>query len=166
MMHNRLKIFIFLLPVFLYHNIRAGEPAEQKHPGSLADETSVYTPFARYESKSGILRYIYTRVQGSENISPVKTAEKFLKQYARFLGVEKIDESLSLRGVQASPAGTHFSYTQKIANIPVYNSELIITVDNDNEVVFVANNIRPGIKVNVLNPVISQHRSYLGQLNV
>ncbi len=53
----------------------------------------------------------------------------------------KSDFSLKhqVKQIQKSPGGSHICYAQKLNDIPVYRSDLLITLNTNNEIVFIAN---------------------------
>lgn len=94
----------------------------------------------------GIPRAIWNVADGSYKGTPADIAKRYLKKHSHLFKLKEDLSDIEINTIQLSPAGTHVRLFQKIGNVPVYNSDIVVSVGKNNVVDFVMNNYRHNIK--------------------
>lgn len=89
---------------------------------------------------------------------PISEIQLF-DDYSDILGLSLPHLDLQLSFINASPAGTHKHYIQLYKNIPVKNSEIVVSLDHSGNVTSVFNGIIPIVKDFSVSPALSQSQS-------
>jgi subtilisin-like proprotein convertase family protein len=107
---------------------------------------------SQYGLDSQLLRRYWLRapqMQAGSTLPPRQVAESFLVSHAAELGVEtsRPDLGLALAYEKESPSGTHLRWNQRVGDVPVYRSEIVIKVNKKGQVSSVQNNLVPDLKL-------------------
>ncbi len=87
--------------------------------------------------------------------SPEEMARTYLRsQHQRFQMNPNLSD-LSVYLVQESPAGHHVRFRQTFNGVPVYQSDVVVSIDRKKYVEFVASNYKPNISLPTVSPAIS-----------
>jgi Zn-dependent metalloprotease len=117
------------------------------------------TEYGKTDRTSGVLRYIYQEKYNADQLTPQATAREYLLLQAERFGISSLPQELQLLREVNSPAGQQLIYQQQIQGIPVYNSGIILTIDDQNTVTFVSSTFRPKLKVADLRAAISSRQA-------
>jgi Zn-dependent metalloprotease len=99
----------------------------------------------------------YGPVQGSSS----EIAKSFLhSQSPKFKMTDDLSD-LEEKTVQKSPAGTHVRFVQKVGSVPVYNSDVVISISENNIVNFVVNNYKPMLTFVDTVPKLSSNQALI-----
>lgn len=99
----------------------------------------------------GIPRAVWNVADGSFKGTPADIAKQYLKKHSHLFKLKEDLSDIEINTIQMSPAGTHVRLFQKIGNIPVYNSDIVVSVGKNNTVDFVMNNYKYGFKIKSAN---------------
>lgn len=102
----------------------------------------------------GIPRAIWNVAEGSYKGTPADIAKQYLKKHSHLFKLKEDLSDIEINTIQLSPAGTHVRLFQKIGNIQVYNSDIVVSVGKNNVVDFVMNNYRHNLKPKNISPKI------------
>ena len=132
-----LSLITFL--IFIYLTSALAQKADLKNKNLEFDNLRNFRGYAGvYEKKSGrqsIFKPDYGPVEGSaENI-----AKAYLQEYKTSLGIDNISTEVRLKSNLISPGGRHVIFNETINGYPVYDSEIVVTINKYNIVTFVAN---------------------------
>lgn len=79
--------------------------------------------------------------------SPEDMARAYLRhEYSRFQMKSDLSD-LAVQTVQESPAGYHVRFTQSYQNLPVYQADIVVSIDRKNYVEFLASNYKSGLSL-------------------
>jgi len=122
---------------------------------NLKTDKTYKTVSGKVSQDSRVVRYVY-----NENFGPlVGTAEQKAKQYleknAMRFGIEDVESQLKVANSVTSPGGQHVTYNQYLNEIPVFRSEIVVTINNENSVTFVTSNFRPNLNVKSFSTSVS-----------
>jgi Zn-dependent metalloprotease len=99
----------------------------------------------------------YVAVSGSSG----EVAKSFLhSQSQKFMMKDDLSD-LEEKIVQKSPAGTHVRFVQKVGNVPVYNSDVVVSISKNNIVNFVVNNYKSGLPSVNITPKLSSNQALI-----
>jgi Zn-dependent metalloprotease len=101
------------------------------------------------QKKGSIKNYLVA--PGAEEV----IAKRFLQNNKERFGIKDVAEELRLRQILKSPAGKHVIFQEYVMGIPVYDSEIVVTLDNQQSVSYIAGNYRPNLKLDYTQPFIS-----------
>jgi len=119
-------------------------------------ESSVREDNMRVSTETGAPLFIYRADYTVQPASPEAMAEEYLQQNANFLhlnqpGLTDLQHSFT----RQSPSGYTVRYAQYINDVPVYNGEIAVHINNQNTVTFVANAYKSDAQVDSLAPTLS-----------
>jgi hypothetical protein len=150
-MHMRFRItvvactFVLIGSSPLFGQKPQNNAALFQHPAK--ERTWHYTSEGRWDDVDGVPRELYHVNYGPMSSTPEAMARTFLtSSRARFKMTEGLVD-LQTAATRESPAGHHVRFDQYYQGIPVYKSDVVVTIDRNNFVTFVSNNYRPGIVV-------------------
>ncbi len=110
------------------------------------------------DEKGGI-RAMWNVGYGSIDDSHLGIATSFLRGYSQKFRMKEDLSDLEIAKIQQSPAGTHIRFFQKVGNVPVYNSDVVVSISKNNIVNFVVNNYKLGMSAVNTTPKISNSRA-------
>lgn len=126
------------------------------HAANSPSNRYTYTPAARIDAATGTPRALYFLNEGPFEGTPEQIARQFLKKNIKPLRLSNTLNDVELVNVQESPMGHHVTFRQKYAGIPVYRSDIVVTIDRSKKVVFATNNFRPGLKLSRTTPKFNE----------
>ncbi len=109
-------------------------------------KTLIY-PGGRIDQKTGIFRYKYDEYADGYIGSAEQIARAYLKDHAAQFGLDENLSSLQTREIKYSKGGAHVHFDQVIEGIPVFGARLVVTINPQNVVTFVANSFRQNVNV-------------------
>jgi len=74
-------------------------------------------------------------------------ADSYLKNNKTRLGIDNFSTNLRIEQVSKSPAGNHLVYQEIVEGIPVYDSRIVVSVNQYGEVSFVSGNYRSNLSL-------------------
>ncbi|MBI4547216.1 MAG: M36 family metallopeptidase [Ignavibacteriae bacterium] len=126
---------------------------------SSSQNSYVYKTNARIEASTGIPRALYFQNEGPYQGTPEQMARQYLQKQSKTLRLNKSLRDLKTERVQESPMGYHVTFQQTYENIPVYRSDIVVTIDRNNKVVFTVNNYKPNLKLRTITAKISDSQA-------
>ncbi|MBX2990546.1 MAG: choice-of-anchor D domain-containing protein [Bacteroidetes bacterium] len=87
--------------------------------------------------------------------TPETMAREFLRSQSQRFNMKSDLSDLTVSLVQESPAGYHVRFNQNYDGIPVYQSDVVVSIDRKNYVEFFASNYKPGISVPTVSAAMS-----------
>ncbi|KAA3614754.1 MAG: PKD domain-containing protein [Calditrichaeota bacterium] len=79
---------------------------------------------------------------------PVEIALNYLEENGYKFGIKNVGETLRHSSTSEMRAGYRVRFKQIYQNYPVYKSSIVVSINRNNEVVFVANSYKPNISLN------------------
>jgi hypothetical protein len=146
-----LTLLILIVPVF----------GQKPHPASglefnnLKVYTTRSTDSGKIVEETGYYRYLYNESARGYAGTAEDIARAYLSDQSERFGVDKDTKSLKLFKLSRTPGGSHVFFDQVIKGVPVYASRMVVTINNLDEVTFVASEFRPDLKLNNYQPLIS-----------
>ena len=126
---------------------------------SSSSDKYTYTSNSRIESNTGIPRVLYFVNAGPYQGTPEEIARQFLSERIKTLRLKKNLDDLKTVNIQETPMGNHITFQQTYEGLPLYRSDIVVTVDRSNKVVFTVNNYKSGIKVSRTTPKITSENA-------
>ena len=118
---------------------------------------SLFNPYTRIKSEK------FSTIHPGQEITSVKTiqsiADQFLKENKSIIGFENLNTDLMIEKIAKSPAGTHLSYHEIVAGIPVYDAQVTVSVNINGEVSFLTGNYRRHLNLQATQPSIQPDRA-------
>lgn len=117
----------------------------------IAQNTSAYQfeyrGNARINTKTGITAAMYNVNSRVYNGTPENAARQFLNENKTALGISNVSDLKFIQTI-ASPDGKHVEFQQTYQGIPIYGSETVVSLNNENRVSMVENGNTPitGVK--------------------
>ncbi|MDY7093909.1 MAG: peptidase [Acidobacteriota bacterium] len=140
---------------------------------SQGAEASYRVGDLRISLETGVPVALYNLRYEVEAGTPDAMARQFLAEHRDLLQHGSLDtddaQQLVLHAVRESDAGATVRYRQHYRGVPVYQSEVAVTLDPDHRVTFVMNGFQPGIELASVTPAVSAaaaRDSVLSILNV
>jgi hypothetical protein len=130
-----------------------------------ANSRWIYTSNAKWDPVAKIPRALYNIHYGPIAGSPEDIARKYLSYNTRLFKINNITSELKTTLVQQSPAGHHVRFEQLFNGIPVYQSDVVVSISKTNYVTFLSNNYRPNLQVQSLNPLIDTSTAIVSAIN-
>ena len=159
MKHIRSISFTILVLLIFSNLFLYGQKAKKSgliEKDLLSRELTLHSSNISIGQETGLIRYVYSKIPGRWQGNPETAAISFLKMHGIHFGVDNPEKMLSLQQIQNSPAGHHVIYTQTLNGIPVHQSDLVITLNDMNEVVFIASTIKNDLQPQNFTPKISK----------
>lgn len=97
----------------------------------------------RVETKTGIVRAIYRPDFLATEGEPLEMARQYLNEKASALFLKQDFNDLEHKKTIETPGGYKVQFKHKAAGYPVYGSEVKVSINRQNEVVFVTNSYKP-----------------------
>ncbi len=92
----------------------------------------------RVNTGNGVPEAVYHLNYQVNPNSPEKMAEQFLRENYAMLHLQKDLIDLKFTGIRETPGGYHVHFTQYIGELPVEKSDVNVTINRNNKVVFLA----------------------------
>lgn len=155
---RNLLIFVMLLGMLLTVS------AQKPHSASKNLEIHNLKPITTYKAvngkidrTTGIWRFKTNLEAKVTPGTPEQMAREFVSRYQTRTFPKNDVSQLKAVHVSESPAGYHVRFQQTINDIPVYRSDMTVTIrKSDYTVTAVANNLRPAIRMKSMQPVIDK----------
>ncbi|HLF15060.1 MAG TPA: M36 family metallopeptidase, partial [Bacteroidota bacterium] len=135
---------VLFIPLFLISLTPVHSPA--------SPQDQVYRADGRFEAASGIPRALYFQKKGPYQGTPEEKARKYLMEQAASFRLTPTLSDLSMSRVSESPMGVHVTFQQTVKGIPVYRSDIVVTIDRGDRVVFTTNSYKPNIAIPSTTP--------------
>ncbi|MGD9899863.1 MAG: T9SS type A sorting domain-containing protein [Calditrichaceae bacterium] len=157
-----MKKYWFIILFFLACGmLNAGNQSARQYAekDNLKRNSTLQSGDIKVDAVTGAVRYIY-----KENFLPVSTnpqnaAREYLQAKASALGIDDDLKSIQWLKTNKSPGGTHVIFRQQAAGIPVFQSELVVTINKSNRVSFLSSSYRPQISIKNKIASITQARA-------
>lgn len=151
------ELFSLFLSTLLFISIAESGGNKQTKPSPSAPSPTqwIYNAQGRWEPSSGIPRMLYHVNYGPLAGSPEQAARTYLSHHANLFQMKNSLEDLTVVNVQKSLAGYHVRFSQTFQNIPVYQSDVVVSLNKNNVVTFVSNNYKPTIIIENIVPSLS-----------
>jgi PKD repeat protein len=101
--------------------------------------------FGVVETGTDVPRVIHGTDYRASGGDPLEMARDFLNARAASLKLEGVD--LQFTSMLRTPGGSRVRFQQVIGGLPVFGSDVVISLAQDGRVAFVVNNARPGLSV-------------------
>lgn len=159
-MKNNIFLIIVTLLALLWCNASYTQqkPFEQRTDLiKWFDEEGKYylTDNKRIDEYTGIPRAIYQVDHPPLSGSPEQAARQYLNLQASLFKMSLGLSDIQTRTVQESPAGYHVRFQQTFQNVPVYASDIVVSIDRSNRVLMVMNNYKHSLSVATIVPLLS-----------
>ncbi len=154
----RILILILLCYVTVFIHPVFGQKPQESNPyqrGFAPSELNLRSAKYNIDGESGLIRYVYSKLPGEWQGAPATAAQNFLKSYGPNFGVSDPENMLDLQKVHYSPSASHVIYSQHLNEIPVYRSDLVITLNAAGEVIFIANSLKMNPRPQNFSPQLS-----------
>ncbi|MBI4546658.1 MAG: M36 family metallopeptidase [Ignavibacteriae bacterium] len=106
-----------------------------------------YTTKGRWDLGTDIPRALYHVNYGPLNGTPEQVARMYLQDHQALFRMMDGLPDLHTQAIQKSPAGQHVRFIQTYQGIPIYRSDVVVSITRNNVVTFVSNNYKPGVVV-------------------
>ena len=103
-------------------------------------------PGGRIDQKTGVFRYKYDEYADGYVGTAEQIARAYLKDRAAQFGLDADLSTLKTRMIKYSKGGAHVHFDQVIGNVPVFGARLVVTLNPDNVVTFVANSFHLNVR--------------------
>ncbi|MBI1808143.1 MAG: M36 family metallopeptidase [Ignavibacteria bacterium] len=128
--------------------------------GTSPSGSYTYTRNARIEANTGIPRALYFQNAGPYQGTPEQMARQYLQEKAKTFRLSESLSDLKTIDVQESPMGYHVTFQQTYQDIPVYRSDVVVTVERaTSRVVFTVNNYKSSLKLRQVTPKLDSDRA-------
>jgi zinc metalloprotease ZmpB len=104
-----------------------------------------YAGSMRLDEK-GTPRALFNLSVATSQHSPELAARSFLGSYKQILHLNSVQADLVTDDVMAVPGGSHVRFHQTFSGLPVYGSDVVVSVNARNEITMVINNARADIE--------------------
>jgi Zn-dependent metalloprotease len=128
-----------------------------------------YNAQGRWEVSSGIARTLHNVNFGPLSGTPEQVAKTYLSLNAQLFQMKSTLEDLTIEKIQESPAGYHVRFSQSFQGIPIYQSDVVVSLNKSNFITFVSNNYKPNLKIEQTIPSLSANdatRLFKNHLNI
>ena len=133
-------------------------------------EPSLRTGASRLSGETGVPLALYRVNYAVRAAEPEAMARQYLAENAAALGLRRADLSdLAHKGTRAGAATTTVRFTQTHQGVPVYGSEVAVTLDRQARVTFVMNGYKPRVELPTVSPTLgpaAARRIALGHLGL
>ncbi|MCB1055229.1 MAG: peptidase [Acidobacteria bacterium] len=147
---------VVVAPVARAAKLPAGESLSAY---SQPPEASQRSGNLRISTETGVPLALYQVGYPVDAGTPDAMARQYLTENAALLHLSSLDaadaNSLELHALRESGAGSTVRYRQHYRGVPVYDSEVTVTIDPKNQVSFVMNGFKPGIELATTVPAVS-----------
>lgn len=113
----------------------------------------------RISAETGVPLALYNLDYPVAAATPDEMARQYLRENSELLHLSPLSSSdageLVLHAVRESGAGSTVRYRQHYLGVPVYESEVTVTIAPDSKVTFVMNGFKPGIELATATPAVS-----------
>lgn len=133
---------LLVLPIFV---LAQSKPELNQSKEIITDQpaTSKVMGNERVEVETGIVRAVYSPNFAVANDEPKEMAKQYLQAKALPLLLKSNIDDLEHERTMETPGGFKVQFKQKAAGYPVYGSDLKVSINRNNKVVFVTNSYKP-----------------------
>ncbi len=118
-------------------------------------EPSLRTGTSRISGETGAPLALYRVNYAVRAAEPEAMARQYLAENAATLGLRRVDLSdLAHKGTRDGAATTTVRFMQTHQGVPVYGSELAVTLDRQARVTFVMNSYKPRVELPTVSPTL------------
>lgn len=112
----------------------------------------------RINTKTQVAEVMYSTNQTVYKGMPEEVARQFLSDNKTIFGINNISD-LKLIEVIESPGGNHVGFIQTYKGIPIFGSETVVSINNNNQVEIVTNGCLPIIAFKNTSPNIDKEKA-------
>ncbi|QQS36697.1 MAG: T9SS type A sorting domain-containing protein [Ignavibacteriales bacterium] len=133
--------FVLIVMLFAYNFSYSQKPVQNRSLIINPDvqENSIVRNNIRYDVNSGIPVALYKPDYAVTPALPRQMAEQYLFENAQILKIKSDLSDLRYVTTTETRAGYHIHFAQYIGDYPVYNSTINVTINSNNQVIFVMN---------------------------
>ncbi len=125
----------------------------------LKTESQLRTLTGKVGASSHVEKYAYNEDYGPLAGTPEQMAREYLNIQGPRFGLKNGADDLNLVQVATSPGGSHVRLRPTVNNIPVYAADIVVTINNDNKVSFVASANRPELALSSTGTSVSRSQA-------
>jgi len=133
---------ITVLLVLLYAFVYAQKGNRNQHLEIIPVKTLTKTAVKEKEYPSSLHSISYSTSASSVE----EIAMQYLKEQGNLLGINNVENTLLHKKTRRMPSGYRVRFKQVYKGYPVYKSSVVVSINNNNEVVFVANSYKAGVR--------------------
>ncbi|MBM4166332.1 MAG: T9SS type A sorting domain-containing protein [Ignavibacteria bacterium] len=149
---------VLLFATTLYASVpQKGIPRQQ----DFGKPSNVYaTQNAEIDARTGIPRALWNINAGPYSGTAVEIARQFLSENSGMFQMQRnLSDLISVR-LQENFGISHVSFFQSVHTVPVFRSDVVVSINHQNVVTFVSNNYKPNLDVET-NPSLFPEDAYL-----
>ncbi len=125
--------------------------AKQKHNGlsqKVVPPSTVYTKQnGEYDKKTNVPRALWNINAGPYSGSPVEIARQYLSENAQLFQMKANLSDLTKVELHQNFGVSHVSLYQSVNNVPVFRSDVVVSINAENVVTFLTNNYKSNIEI-------------------
>ncbi len=121
---------------------------------SQNQEKFIYKDNMRINAKTNIPVAIYDIDSKIYQGNPENIAKTYLLENKKLLKMKDDLQDLEFGETKKSPAGSHVSFNQKYKGFPVFRSDIVVSINNENRVTMVMNGYMPDITIPSTQPSV------------
>lgn len=165
-----LCLWLVLLTSVLFFDGMAQKPVDNRNLEIIPQDAHSYYRFQnmRVDKISGVPIALYRVNYPVDAAEPVDMALQYLVENASLLRMKEDAGDLVHSSTRKTPGGFHIRFNQYDGEYPVYNSDIVVNINRNNEVTFVMSNYKPDAIIDNKTIAISKNQakqiaiSYLG----
>lgn len=122
-----------------------GSVVAQPRQVKVAPPATNPAAFGIVETGTDVPRVVHGTDYRATGSDPVEMARNFLRDRASWLKIDGVD--LEVTSVLRTLGGSRVRFRQSVGGLPVFGSEVVVSLAHDGKVAFVVNDARPGLSV-------------------
>ncbi|HZY10345.1 MAG TPA: hypothetical protein VFF29_04250, partial [Bacteroidota bacterium] len=133
--------------------------ARNQHALPSQQNNWYYTSTGRWDKAKQVPRSLYHVHYGPLDGIPEQIARTYLMQNYSLFKMQSDLSDIRTTMVQESPGGHHVRFEQTFRGIPIYRSDVVISINKKNIVTFVMNNYKPSISLTSISPSFTREEA-------
>ncbi|MBS4028132.1 MAG: hypothetical protein KGZ58_05770, partial [Ignavibacteriales bacterium] len=159
-MTTTLRNFIFSVILF---SLTGGNLLAQA-PSKTSPRPQDYVPSSKvissrngeFDKQSGIPRSLWNINAGPYNGTHEQIAQQFLRENTSLLHLRNELSDISMERTQTNFGISHVTFHQNLNGVPVFRSDVVVSVNAENYVTFVVNNYKPNVNLSTIPSLSKQ----------
>ncbi|EHO40279.1 Propeptide peptidase M4 and M36 [Caldithrix abyssi DSM 13497] len=135
------------------------QPQSKFIKNNVKEYSTLKTSSGRIDEKTGIYRYHYNLNVSGYSGTAEQIVRSYLKDNFKKYGIDPQTSTLRTLRVRETPGGFHVFFEQTINNIPVYDGRMVVTLNPQKAVTFVASHYRPTVQALNIEAQISMEEA-------
>ena len=157
--HNRIVHFVFaILVLFVFANMIQAKQKQDAQSQKFVPPSNVYAKQnGEFDKKTNVPRSLWNMNAGPYSGTPVEIARQYLSENAQMFQMKANLSDLTKVELHQNFGVSHVSFYQSVNDVPVFRSDVVVSINAENAVTFISNNYKSNLTISTTPNLTNQN---------